>query len=158
MLPQLIGAAERNVQTFRNAMKAMGLICTRNYNDSCSNTGIHCTTTGLTPSELFLGRHVRTRLSMLRPEVSERIRVKQKKQMLAGPQATREFLEGDGKRGMVIAKCDYQVQVGAHVWHRHADQMRPDHVTAKRPTRSVDVKRSNSTAIPNTTTGFYRVN
>ena len=139
----------RIVQTLKNAMKAMEMDGSdlhaklQRFLFQYRNTP-H-TTTGLTPSELFLGRHVRTRLSMLRPEVSERIRAKQEKQMMAGPQATREFLKGDRvwvrnyhtpekwKKGMVIAKCgsvDYQIQVGAHVWHRHANQMRPDHVTA----------------------------
>ena len=129
------------------------------------------TTTGLTPSELFLGRDVRTRLSMLRPEVSEHIRVKQEKQLLAGPQATREFLEGDRvwvrnyhtpekwEKSMVIAKCgsvDYQVQVGAHAplassCRSNATRSRYSSPRVrKRPTRSVDVKRSNSMAMSST--------
>lgn len=63
----------------------------------CCSTEIHHTRQQdlQTPSELFLGRHVSTRLSMLKPDVSERVRVKQEKQMLAGPQANRHFQEGD---------------------------------------------------------------
>ena len=97
--------------------------------------------------------------------------------MLAGPQATREFLEGDRvwvrnyhtpekwKKSMVIGKCgsvDYQVQVGAHVWSSCRSNATRSRYSSprvrKRPTRSVDVKRSNSTAKPSTTTGFCRIN
>ena len=81
--PQSNGAAERNVQTLKNAMKAMEKVGSdlhaklQPFLFQYRNTP-HATT-GVTPSELFLGRHVRTRLSMLRPEVSERIYVPNRK-------------------------------------------------------------------------------
>ena len=101
-------------------------------------------TTGTSPAQLFLGRTLRTRLSMLHPDLAERVRVKQEKQQSSGPLAQRAFEKGDSvwarnyvsqdrwERGEITGKygeVDYDVRVGGRVWHRHANPLRPDHVS-----------------------------
>ena len=145
--PQSNGAAERCVQTFKNALKAM-----KGETDMKAKLATFLfkyrntphTTTGLTPSELFLGRQVRTRLTMLHPDVAARIRNKQLKQQAYHGHATRNFQIGDkvwakdytsGERwveGTISNKpgsVDYDVTVNDKTWHRHADQLRPTAAT-----------------------------
>ena len=75
--PKSNGEAERAVQTFKNSSKVQKmdkddiqtklsrfLLCYRNTPNS---------TTGLTPTELFLKRRTHTRLDLLRPNVAERV-------------------------------------------------------------------------------------
>jgi hypothetical protein len=78
---------------------------------------------------------------VLKPEIAERIRAKQERQQLQGPQAYRSFEVGQKvwvrnfntlnkwESGQVVARSgavDYQKAVGNEVWHRHADQLRPN--------------------------------
>ena len=71
--PSTNGLAERFVQTFKNAMKAsendgesLDIRMTRFLGNYRSTPH---TTTGISPSELFLRRKVRTKFDMLRPDV-----------------------------------------------------------------------------------------
>ena len=97
-------------------------------------------TTGLTPSELFLKRRIRTRLDLLKPQVATQVEKKQalQKQYHDKGSRMREFdigqrvlvenLRGEPKwlPGTMIEKAgsvSYHVQVGDGIWWRHADQI-----------------------------------
>ena len=99
----------------------------------------HCTT-GITPSELFLKRRIRTRLDLLRPEVDSEVNKKQAaykhhhdknshcREFELGERVLVENLRGPPKwlQAVVVEKLGavtYRVQVGDAVWVRHADQM-----------------------------------
>ena len=146
--PQSNGAAERCVQTFKGAMKSMkdepGDIATKLLRFLFQYRCTPHATTGTSPAQLFLGRTLRTRLSMLHPDLAERVRVKQEKQQSSGPLAQRAFEKGDKvwarnyvspvrwERGEITGKygeVDYDVRVGGRVWHRHANQLRPHHAS-----------------------------
>ena len=105
----------------------------------CDVTTPHCTT-GITPSELFLKRRIRTRLDLLRPEVDSEVHKKQAaykhhhdknshcREFELGERVLVENLRGPPKwlQAVVVEKLGavtYRVQVGDAVWVRHADQM-----------------------------------
>ncbi len=79
--PATNGLAERYVQTFKMVMKKLNneQMC---IDDKiylfllCYRTTPNCTT-GQSPSDLFLERHVRTRLDFLKPNIHETVRRKQ---------------------------------------------------------------------------------
>ena len=82
--PSTNGLAERFVQTFKNAMRAsesdgQSLILRMNTFLSKYRSTPHATT-GLTPTELFLGRKVRTKLDLLKPKITEAVENKQLEQ------------------------------------------------------------------------------
>lgn len=70
--PATNGQAERNVQTIKNALRTMGTsqhTLQENLNRFLRHYRIapH-STTGQTPAQLFLGRSLRTRLDLVRPD------------------------------------------------------------------------------------------
>ena len=75
--PASNGAAERLVQTFKQAMKAAannGLTLQHQLSRFLmSYRSTPHTTTGESPSKLFLGREIRTRLDLLRPDLETRV-------------------------------------------------------------------------------------
>ena len=103
--PQSNGAAERCVQTFKGAMKSMkdepGNIGTRLLRFRFQYRSTPHATTGTSPAQLFLGRTLRTRLSMLHPDLAERVRVKQEKQQSSGPSLS-EHLKKEIESGLEI--------------------------------------------------------
>ena len=75
--PSTNGGAERFVQTVKKGLKALKIekgdaeLKLRNYLLGYRSTP--STTTGFTPSELFLGRRIRTRLDLLKPSLKQRM-------------------------------------------------------------------------------------
>ena len=95
------GAAERMVQSFKrslSASKAQGRSlqqCLDNFLLAYRTTK-HATT-GQTPASMFLGRELRTRLSLVRPSTAEKVLNKQSDQKLHHDKqhGLREFFPGD---------------------------------------------------------------
>ena len=81
--PSTNGLAEKMVQTFKKALKASKESIQTTIDRFLFNYRLtpHCTT-GVTPSELMLGRKMRSRLDLLTPldQVSQRVSQKQEKQ------------------------------------------------------------------------------
>ena len=82
--PASNGAVERLVQTFKQTMRAVtdnGLLSQHNLNNFLMTyrTTPH-STTGKTPSQLFLGRHIRNRFSLLMPDAASGVRDRQAEQ------------------------------------------------------------------------------
>ena len=77
--PQSNGEAERFVQTFKNVLKTgkqdEGDVQMKLSRFLLSYHTTPNSTTGLTPSELFLKRQIRTRLDMLKPKVAEHFEI-----------------------------------------------------------------------------------
>ena len=78
------GEEERAVQTFKTALKAMadreGSLSQKLSTFLFHYRNTPQATTGISPSELFLSRRVRTRLSLLSPDVAAKVRKKQHQQ------------------------------------------------------------------------------
>ena len=80
--PATNGQAERSVQTVKNALRAMGTTARtlkQNVNEFLRQyKNAPHSTTNVPPLQLFLERHLRTRLDLVRPEhVSTKIKAKQ---------------------------------------------------------------------------------
>ena len=142
--PATNGLAERFVQTFKQGMRAS------NSNKFSSNklanfllayrTAPH-TTTGESPSMLFMGRNIRTRLDVLKPDIRKRVEERQlnqaakrslnpTKQLQIGQDVIARNYRGKRKwvPGVIMAKTgplSYQVKVAQNmVWRRHIDQLK----------------------------------
>ena len=142
--PATNGLAERCVQSFKSAMKsetevkplsiklATFLLAYRNTPHS---------TTGEAPSQLFLGRRLRTRLDLLKPDLRLKISNRQIDQTVTkGGAVTREFSIGQtviarnytGSKKWVpgiirtqLGPLSYEVEVKPGlVWRRNTDQLR----------------------------------
>lgn len=141
--PSSNGQAERFVRTLKQGLKNSDLkdfhIKLANFLLSYRSTP-H-STTNTTPSELFLGRSLRTRLDLLRPDLGEHVSKKQGEQKKSHDHHAkgREFFIGQrvltrnlrrGPRwvlGTVIERkgpLTYLVQViGGAIWKRHVDHL-----------------------------------
>lgn len=139
--PSSNGEAERAVRTFKEAMKTMkkdGRTMSQriaSFLFSYRSTP-HCTTK-CTPAELFLGRRLRTRFDVMRPNLAKK--VNQSINPTLSSQKTRDYSVGDvvlardyinkqnkWKRGVILRKLGpvtYKVQVGELVWKRHINQL-----------------------------------
>ena len=101
-MQQVKGLAERMVQSFKNHIKVCKgsklSIQQRIENFLLTFRSTKHPTTGKTPASLFLGRELRTRLSLLRPNVGEKVmdsKVKQKGTHDVHARMLREFYSGD---------------------------------------------------------------
>ena len=141
--PASNGAAERVVQTVKQALRA-GLQagdpieeCLASFLLRYRNT--QHATTGVAPSELMVGRHLRTRLDLLRDQVATRVQDSQEKQNSHSP--TRNLQVGQrvwvrnyrsGPRWIpgiveeVKGPVSYIVRIleTDELWHRHLNQIR----------------------------------
>ena len=144
--PSTNGAAERMVQTMKQALKISHQEG-RPFELALSSflltyrTTPHATT-GVSPSSLFIGRELRTRLDLLAPNIGARVRDKQTAQKdhhdqhtrardLAIGQAVwaRNYREGTPwVRTIVtdqVGPLSYLVQCpNGEIWRRHIDQLR----------------------------------
>ena len=168
--PASNGAVEHLVQTFKQAMKSASnaftsqqQLCT--FLISYRNTP-H-TTTGETPSMLFLKRSLRTRLDLLRPTVDCHVRSKQAQQIGTARHAknVRIFSVGDrvlardfrqngvwkpGHISVVNGPLSYIIQLDSgETWRRHVDHLK--HVTTSTSDKTTPLV----TASDDTTTDFY---
>jgi len=143
--PASNGAVERMVQTMKQSLKA-GLIQGVPVEQSLTKFLLQYrvtphAVTGASPSSLFLGRTIRTRLDLLHPDISSRVQGKQldrktvvdthrrMRQLAVGQQVmTRDFYNG-GRwiPGTVIDQTgpvSYRIRVqGGRIWRRHIDHM-----------------------------------
>lgn len=170
--PATNGLAERYVQTFKMGMKKLTneQMC---IDDKISlfllryRTTPNCTT-GQSPSDLFLKRHIRTRLDFLKPNIHETVRRKQYWQKNQHDYRARErsfavdnsvFLRstvgGDPKwlSGVITQQTgpvSYKVcdPISDTVYRRHGDQMR-SHSSSTETSMSQNEKETAQYAEPN---------
>lgn len=141
--PASNGLAERLVQTFKQSLdkqKDSGRSlqhCIDNFLFSYRNTP--CSSTGKTPSQLFLKRNVRTRLSQVTPKFSVQMQEKQENvknkqtrvRSLQPNQAVlvKNFRGGEGKKWKhgvierVLGPLTYMVNIDGQISKKHIDQM-----------------------------------
>jgi hypothetical protein len=138
--PSSNGEAERAVQTFKTTMKTMnnepGTLNQKMARFLLSYRSTPHSTTQVSPAELFLGRQIRTRLDIMRPNLSNKIQ----KNTTPKESKVRIFQEGDSVwirdyrksvekwvGGIIVHQLGpvtYQVKVGDLIWKRHVDQIR----------------------------------
>ena len=142
--PQTNGEAERFVQTLKQFLRAEKLdncdVQTKVSRFLLSYRSTPNTTTGRTPSELFLKRHIKTRLDLLKPSISDTVTQTQSKQKFhhdkrsqmrnfeIGQHVLAQNFRGTPKwfPGVIVGKAgnvSYQVKVGNNIWNRHVDQL-----------------------------------
>ncbi|MCG8032935.1 MAG: DDE-type integrase/transposase/recombinase [Candidatus Thiodiazotropha taylori] len=144
------GQAERFVQTFKNSMRAMKSEPSdinkkiANFLLSYRNT-IHATTNE-TPAKLFLGRNLRTRLDLLKPDIRKSVKDSQMKTAFSSEKGrdrefkigqsviTRDYRNKDKWVPGVIqdrtGPLMYKVDIGSSsLWRRHADQLRDSNLS-----------------------------
>ena len=138
--PSSNGEAERMIRIFKEAMKLkkaeLGNLNQKVAAFLLSYRSMSHSTTKCTPAELFLGRQLRTRLTLSRPDLRKVIQKKNtvmpsaKKCFIAvgEPVLVRDCSSRNGPwiTGVVVEKygpLTYKVQVGEHLWKRHIDQI-----------------------------------
>ena len=111
---------------------------------------------------MFLGRPIRTRLDILKPDIARKFADKQAEQLKTrGATKMREFTVGQKVAvrdyrakphkwvtGTIYAKTgplSYQVKVGGQIWRRHVDQLKD---TAAPETESRDIPETNEAYYP----------
>ena len=142
--PQTNGEAERFVQTFKQAMRAMHTgkesieTCVRRFLFTYRSTA-HATT-GRSPAELLFGRRFRTRLDLMRPSLRRNVETAWQRNQDSHDKHTkfREFQSGESVyarwyvghtkwRGGVIVRrtgpLSYDVRVGDEIVSRHVAQL-----------------------------------
>lgn len=139
--PATNGQAERMVQNFKNSLKASqrdsGDLNVKLQRFLLQYRITPHSLTGETPSLLFLKRNIRTRLDLLKPNLREKIMLKQSAKLQENH--ARNFVEGEKvavrnytgpkkwKIGTVVNRegsLNYSIQVGNDIWKRHVDQLR----------------------------------
>lgn len=150
--PASNGQAERYVFTFKQALKSL-----KNYQGDMQkrlNTFLYTyrrapnVTTNESPAKLFLGREIRSKLDILRPDPIKEVTSKLHKETTCFNDRTYQVGETVAVRsydnpnrkwviGKVINKdgiLNYSVLVNGHVWRRHVDQIQAVHQSVP-PTR-----------------------
>ena len=144
------GLAERFVQTFKQALRA-AMAEKKPLSQKLANFLLAYRTTphamtGETPAMLLMGRNIRTRLDVLKPNIRKRVEEKQQDQELKSSHSpTRKLDVGEaviarnyrgGNKwvpGIITAQSgpfSYEVRVAPNtVWRRHIDQLRESAIT-----------------------------
>ncbi|CAG2213598.1 unnamed protein product [Mytilus edulis] len=143
--PATNGLAERFVQTFKQSLKAMrgenADLNKKLANFLLAYRNTPHTTTNETPAKLFMGRNLRNRLDLIKPDINRQVQDKQMKIAIKPTKETlRQFTEGETvavrdyrgpnkwTSGLVTKRegpLNYQVEVSPNsIWKRHADQIR----------------------------------
>lgn len=141
--PATNGQAERSVQSVKNALKAMGTTnhsLRKNLNEFIRQyKNAPHSTTGVSPAQLFLGRQLRTRLDLVRPDdISEKLKAKQYIEgkdkpcrqfkvgddvyFLSGHQGGSKWLRGCIKKR--LGHIHYEIQYQNKSVKRHIEQIR----------------------------------
>ncbi|XP_053092543.1 uncharacterized protein K02A2.6-like [Pangasianodon hypophthalmus] len=164
--PATNGLAERFVQSLKNALRAMTnekmTLNQKLQNFLFAYRNAAHATTNRTPAMLFLGRPLRSRLDLLKPNLKRTIQDKQLKQSQGGGK-TRELEVGDnvlardyrGDHKWMPARVkertgplSYTVEVAPDIlWRWHIDQLRSSNV----PLESVPVNVPSTPTVPATT-------
>ncbi|CAC5425906.1 unnamed protein product [Mytilus coruscus] len=119
--PATNGLAERFVQTFKQSLKAM-----RGENSDINKKlakfllayrNTPHTTTNETPSKLFMGRHLRNRLDLIKPDINRQV---QDKQMKIAIKPTKETLRKNGQVDL-NSKTDKNLVLGK--WKSDFEQL-----------------------------------
>ena len=145
--PATNGEAERFVQTFKHNMKC------RQANSANISTCIHKfllayrttphTTTGISPSNLLMGRRIRSKLDLILPDFHREQEHRGWKQLEhqgnirhftpSSPVMVRSYNTPDkwipGEVTREIGKMHYDVNVNGKVMKRHVDQLKPSGVS-----------------------------
>lgn len=141
--PSSNGEAERAVRTFKQGLKTVkhepGTLSQKLAAFLLSYRTTPHSVTNRTPVELVIGRRLRTRLDLLRPNLGNRIQ-RQASSVHGFNKETCEFAVGDqvmvrdyrGRKetwtpGVLVRRLGpltYQVQVDELLWKRHIDQLR----------------------------------
>ena len=142
--PATNGLAERAVQSFKLGVKKMstGTIDEKIARFLLAYRRTPHTTTGRPPAELLMGRQIRCRLDLLKPDLEAKVRDRQEKMKENHDQSARErsFSDGDmvyahnyapgnkWMRGHIMehtgpVSCVVQLEDGRR-WRRHYDQLR----------------------------------
>ncbi len=143
--PATNGLAERAVQVFKQAMKKMteGTLTDKIARFLFSYRITPQTTTGVSPAELLMGRTLRSRLDLLRPDVARRVEDNQshQKRRHDGHASIRSFSEGEevyvrnycrgaekkwlpGRIVTCTGPVSYQVELqNGAICRRHQDQI-----------------------------------
>ena len=132
--------AERAVQTFKATVTKMeGPMDQRIARFLLQYRVTPQTTTGLSPSQLLMGRQLRTVLDLIHPDTEQTVRKKQEKAIAAGGVHTRKFIVGDlaytrtpqekvwlpVKVTKVLGPLSYQVSTeSGMLLRRHVDHLR----------------------------------
>jgi len=148
--PATNGLAERFVQTFKQALRAAltekKSISWKLANFLLAYRSTPHALTGETPAVLLMGRNIRTRLDILKPNLRKRVEDKQQNRELRSSHSPERKLElgqavvarnyRAGNKwvpGIITAHSgplSYEVKVAPNtVWRRHVDQLRESAVT-----------------------------
>ena len=143
--PSTNGLVERFNATFKSSIRAM------NSETDDLNQKLNCflhtyrntphSTTGETPAQLFLGRDLRSRLDLLKPDTKQHVNDRQMKMSVPDRNKFRELDLGQSVlardfrpnskekwiKGTIVSRDGplmYKVDIGNTVWRRHIDQLR----------------------------------
>ncbi|XP_052219146.1 uncharacterized protein K02A2.6-like [Dreissena polymorpha] len=143
--PSTNGLVERFNASFKSS------ICAMNSETDDLNQKLNCflhtyrntphSTTGETPAKLFLGRDLRSRLDLLKPDTKQHVNDRQMKMSVPDKNKFRELDLGQSVlardfrpnskekwiKGTIVSRDGplmYKVDIGNTVWRRHIDQLR----------------------------------
>nr|XP_039266275.1 uncharacterized protein K02A2.6-like [Styela clava] len=137
--PSSNGEAERNVRTFKTALKTLkrlpGTLNQKLASFLLTYRTTPHSTTKCTPAELFMKRRLRTRLDLMKPNLSNSMQKRttpvQKpiRNLEVGNRVqVRDYRDPNRKwiHGVILKKLSpvtYRVKVGSMIWKRHIDQI-----------------------------------
>ena len=155
--PSSNGAAERMVQSFKRSLTSQdgGDVQRQLHQFLLAYRSTTHATTGATPAKLFLGREIRTRLSLVKPNLQDTVMQKQSKQKehYDAHSKYREFFPGDevivkdmrsndwwpGTIAERSAPKSYIISLkDGRVWKRHVDQVRRTTMDNYHPTSTTN--------------------